>query len=189
MTVTLTDVRTHLNYPNPSSASGDDSELQGFLDAAVAEAEFYVGPLSSGSVTETHFGVYADRIFLRKTPVTDVATLTIARYPSASTVEYVTADIQSDGPTGMVRLLNGTFLSGDITVVYTAGASAVPPLVRLGILDLIAHWWQRGQEGSGPGGGAISGNAYDMVDVAPGAYSGVPYSVIEKFRADQQFSI
>ena len=172
--VSLLEVKTHLNYPDPTVTS-DDAELQGFIDAAVDSAERYCGPLTSQTVTDSFYDFTGGTwLLLRTWPVLSVQSVTDS---SGTVYTAVTADLSG----GRVKLTSGTITSGDVTVAYTVGRASVPPLVRLGILDLIAHWWQRGQEGSGPGGGAIGQNAYDQEDTTS-PYEGVPLDVLEKWR-------
>jgi uncharacterized phiE125 gp8 family phage protein len=179
--VTLTEVKTHLNYPDPTDTT-DDAELQGFIDAAVEIAESYVGPLTPTAVTDTFYDTSSSGwLMLRRYPVVSVETVTVTPDGGSST-GYTGSSLTADLDVGRVRIVNG-YMSGTVTVDYTAGRSAVPKAVRLGVLDLIAHWWQRGQEGSAPGGGAIGQNAYDQIDTTAGsAYRGVPLDVIEKWH-------
>jgi hypothetical protein len=67
---TLTDLKAHLNFEVTSTA--DDGELADMLDAAVDVVEGIVGPITSKTVTETHYGLSSDVLVLRRMPVADL---------------------------------------------------------------------------------------------------------------------
>jgi hypothetical protein len=65
---TLTDLKAHLNV----TTSDDDGELADMLDAAVDVVEGIVGPITSKTVTETHYAMSSDVLVLRRMPVGDL---------------------------------------------------------------------------------------------------------------------
>lgn len=145
--VTVADVRTALN----KTLTVDDDEIQGIIDAALAEYAEYVGPLP-GTVTETLSGGAATLV-LRSAAATQV---TSAAYSDGSSI--TPADLDLDATTGILGWKHGTvgrFQPGyrNVTVTYVAGD--VPRNHKEAIVADVAGYFaatQRGPE-SLPGDG------------------------------------
>src|SRR6476620_9755901 len=69
--VTVTEMKAHLRYPNPSATSTDDDALEGFILAATEVIEDEVGEVVQRQVIEYHDGG-APFLYLRKRPVISV---------------------------------------------------------------------------------------------------------------------
>ena len=141
----LTDLKTHLNI----TGTGDDAELQDMLDAAIDVVQNVVGPLSSGSTTETHYNVFGPFLVLRKAPAGALSALSVRWYPGSTAVDQDVTDYVLDPDTGVVRAANGYLLRGDITVTYTNGYDLVPAAVNLATLIIAANLWET-QRGAMP---------------------------------------
>ena len=142
---TLDDLKTQLNIPG----TGNDAELQDMLDAAIDVVQNIVGPLSTGSVTETHYNVAGPFLVLRKVPVGSLTALSVRWYAGMSAVDQDIAGYLLDPDTGVVRTANGYPLKGDITVTYTSGYDTVPVAVHLATLIIAANLWET-QRGAMP---------------------------------------
>jgi hypothetical protein len=141
MTLVLADLKTHLNID--LSDTSQDSELQGFLDAAIDVAEGIVGPITVRSFTETHYGHAGGPLFLFRTPVESVESVANGYGP------YSLVGLTADTSMGAVRSASSYGLRGDVTVTYTAGRATIPAAVRLAVLIIAAHLWET-QRGAAP---------------------------------------
>lgn len=192
--VTLTDVRTHLNYPNPGSTSSDDGELQGFLDAATEVIVGEIGDVVGTNYTDTVItwdrgrwvGGWANGnavLTLKHAPVTAVSSVVASALDGSSPTTIQSTSYLLDGSAGTITVIDGSSLGELLTVQYTAGLSTVPASVRLAALELIAHWWQASQQGSASAPGQVVGAAaYDATDTQQGYYAGVPYRILELLK-------
>lgn len=140
----LSDLKAHLN--NPSAA--DDDELQLILDAAVNVVEGIVGPLSSPTVTETHFAVASPVLVLRSFPVAALTSVSLRQYVGTAAAE-VTSDYLLDPAQGTLRRTDGGYIRGDVTVTYIAGWDTPPAAVLLATLIIAAQLWET-QRGAMP---------------------------------------
>lgn len=142
--VTLDEVKEALN----DDTTAHDEEIQDFIDAAAQEVEDRVGIVVSTEVTEVFDGLTSRRkLLLSNYPVSEVASV-VTSSQGTTVSEYVTADLQVDSVTGQVWLLNGGYLSGDVTVVYTAGRVEVPANLKRAVLEDVKGLYQRSQLGS-----------------------------------------
>jgi len=145
--VTLADVKAHLNM----AGSGNDTELQRFIDVAEAAISNLVGPLTPVTVTEVHNGGRGS-IVLRQ-PV--AVSLTSVAYAdgSAGSSSYTL-----DGTTGILYYGDsyGCFPGGprNVTVTYLAGWASLPADLVHAVKELVRELWetQRGAStGARPG--------------------------------------
>jgi hypothetical protein len=101
--------------------------------------------------------------------------------------------------TGMISRRTGgnvltKFRAGEsnIRIVYTAGRNPIPPVIKLAELELIAHWWQNGQQRSAATSGQYGFDATNQdFPRSGGLYTpinqGVPYRILEmikKYRSE-----
>lgn len=118
--ITVAEAEAWLNITDPSESTG----LVDQIEAASAAIEQYCSrKFESAAVTETYTGVGSGMIFLRRTPITAVASITVDNViKTGFTFDYAT-----------IKLSNGEkFPEGSVIVVtYTAGYSSVPYDVRL----------------------------------------------------------
>jgi hypothetical protein len=128
------------------SLTVDDDEIERMLDAAIAEYEQYVGPVS-GEVTETLSG--GSTSLLLRSP--NVSAITAAVYSDGTTITV--DDLDLDTATGIVGWgynTAGYFTRGirNVTLTYTVGA--LPANHREAIIADVAGYFDLTQ--SGPAG-------------------------------------
>lgn len=150
--ISLAEAKAQLNI----TGNDDDDEIAGMVRAVTAVCERHVGALARTTYAETHSGGY--RLVLNHAPVTSVASVTPILN---SGVDQTVADLDVDGPTGIIRRIDGAYMCGPFHVTYTAGRAEMPANVRLAALIILQHLWetQRGQQGGVSFGG--SGEVYD----------------------------
>jgi hypothetical protein len=68
------------------------------LDAAVDVVEGIIGPITSQTVTETHYGLCSDVLVLRRMPVADL--LSVGYRSGATTTDLLLTDYELDADTG-----------------------------------------------------------------------------------------
>lgn len=152
--VSLTDAKDQTNIP--ADVTTDDEELAGFIRAVTEPIERIVGSIVRRTVTERHSGGYA--LALNRPPV--LSLIQVAAIRPGGTAPAL-ADLDLDGPTGIVTRLDGGYLPGPLRVTYLPGRAEVPAHVRQAALLIIQHMWetQRGQMGGVRRGG--SDEVYD----------------------------
>lgn len=206
--VTLTDLKGHLRYPNPSNPSSDDDALEGFIYAATEVIENEVGKVVQRTVTEYHDGG-AIAIYLRQRPVISVTEIVenwgyfnwdLAEQPSttipATNLFAYSLDNPSQGRVTRRSVGNvaipfmsmGSMFPNNILVTYVAGRLVVPYAIRLATLELCAHWWQHSQQRQYNAGGTLAGNYQDMIPDGSGTAfnAGVPYRILELLKSHRR---
>lgn len=168
--VPLADAKTYLNI----EATKNDTELQGFLDAAEAAIAHRVGPLEPTDVTVRVNG--AESLLLPVYPVLSLTTLT-----DAGGTSVPTAGLSVDLASGVVS--GSTFGSTSYTVTYSAGRNPLPADLRLAVLELVRHFWKTQRNPAQFSGSSIS----DGPESAPGAGYLMPYRVQELIAPHEQF--
>lgn len=128
----------------------DDEEIADFLRSVTSVCERYVGALGRTAVVEEHRGGYA--FVLARPPLLSLTSVT-AVGPGA--VDQNVADLHVDGQAGIVRRLDGGWMSGPALVAYVAGRTDILPNVSQAAKILLQHMWetQRGTVGSVRSGG------------------------------------
>jgi hypothetical protein len=206
--VTLQDVKAHLRMSQTDTT--DDMALMGFIaavdDVVVAEC---------GEVIPVHYDEYYDGggfwVYLRHRPVLSVEAVEegwgwfnyMLDYQPVNTIPASSMYAYSlDSPTigGITRRSAGNvqipFVPGtkNIHVWYTAGRATVPPSIRLGALEMIAHWYQNSQLRSMAGSQQYS--SYDALNEdwtrATGITSinsGLPFRVLELLKRHRRIPI
>lgn len=136
--VQLTDVKQFLNKTGVND-SGDDEELQLFLDRAEAILTKRIGPLSPTPVTgEKHTG--PGPLVLRRYPVISVTSATSAG------VDVTDLDLDLDS-----GVLYGSFTAyppRQVSITYVAGRDFLPADLEEAVLELVRHLW-KSQRGGG----------------------------------------
>lgn len=147
--VTLADVKTYLNIRSTTN----DTELQGFLDDAVAAVEDVIGPITPRTYTD-EYDEHGPRIVLAHTPVQSVTEVSIEPWLGAQPIDD-TAAWRLNSATGVLRraVIGGSlpfYGRGSIfTVTYTAGRDDVPGPVNRAILMQVRSMW-KSQRGAQP---------------------------------------
>lgn len=207
--VTLTDVKTHLRYPNPTATSADDNALLKFIAAADEVISYECDQILPKTYSERHNGGRMS-IFLRKVPVIEVQNVEESWGWINYELDY--QDPGSPSPTSMFAYSLDHPETGEITrrsvanvprpfqpgednifVQYVAGYEIAPGNVVLAELELIAHWWQASQLRAGnTGAGAPGAAAYDATlgqqysrDTESGTQNiniGVPFRILELIK-------
>lgn len=166
--MTLAEAKTGLN----KLSSVDDTELQGYIDAATEAIQSITGPIASVTRTEKHDG--GDPVvMLRVRPVLAITTVTEFRGTGAGTVlaEHTPGSAVDgyllDADIGQLIRCTATgyprpFWPGPLNVVvaFSAGYAQTPPTVKQATLVLIEHLWQSTQNRGGrpqPGGAPSPG--------------------------------
>lgn len=162
MLVTLQEVKDHLNISDTSQ----DGELFGFITAAAAYVQNITGPILPASYTEVHDG-RGPSIVLYNPPILSVTSVIEYVGPVAYTLtqaELGTGDdtgqfsFSLDNPNaGIITRrytggIVGNFAPGvsNVQVAYVAGRAALPPDVRMAILQDIAGLFQTSQLAPNP---------------------------------------
>ncbi|MFZ3569957.1 head-tail connector protein [Streptomyces sp. BH097] len=159
--------------------TGDDLELQVYVDALTDVIERHIGPVMFRQVTETVEG-RGCTMCLSSVPVTALTSVT----PLGSGTALDVAGLDLDPATGIVRYLNGSFSGARWRVVYTAGRIAengtVPPTIKLAAAILLQHLW-RTQYGSARGQGGM--DDFSVNEPIPGFGYAVPNRVLQLIEA------
>lgn len=206
--VSLTDVKTHLRYPNPTAANADDAALQKFINAADECIEFECDDILPKTFDETYDGGDT-QIFTRHLPILEV--LSVQEGWGYLTYELDFVEVNSPGPvfsmfaysidnpeTGQIsRRTAGNVLipfragESNIAITYRVGDAVIPGAIILAELELIAHWWQNSQLRAVTMAGAnlaydtVTGAAYSR-DTESGNQNinvGVPYRILEMIKS------
>lgn len=131
--ISLAEGKAQLNI----TGTDDDEEIAGMVRAVTAVCERYVGALARTTYAETHNGGY--RIVLDHAPVLSVTS--VVAILDGGTNQSV-ADLDVDGPTGIIRRLDGAYMCGPLRFTYVAGRTEVLPHVRLAGLIILQHLWE-----------------------------------------------
>lgn len=147
--VSLADAKKQLNATGVGDV--DDAELQRFVDAVTKPMEDAAGRVLDPRVfTDVLQPRRASVVLLPRAPVTAVT----AVVTTDGTTSWDPANLFVDGASGMVTVLLGPTLNGQVAFTYSAGLSPVDPNVELAALITIQHLWEtkRGAMGVTMGG-------------------------------------
>lgn len=141
--LTLAEAKTALNI----TVATYDTELQDYIDGAIATVEFICGPSASTNATEVVQG--AGALVLSNRPVLTLTSVT-GDLAGARDVAYLRFDANS----GVVRAkATVTPLLDDwYTVVYTYGRASIPAAMKQAAKVILKHQWstQRGPTAKQP---------------------------------------
>ena len=212
--VSLQDVKTHLRYPNPSSASPDDTSIQKFINAADEVIEFECDDILPKLITESYDGGTCT-IYTWHRPIIEVLNIEegwgwvnyeldyveVNSPASVTSMFAYSVDTPENGEITRRTAGNVTipFHPGDsnISITYRAGESKIPGTIILAELELIAHWWQNSQlrgvtlGGANIGYDAVAGSIYSR-DTESGTQNlniGVPYRILEMIKGQRHMPI
>lgn len=169
--LSLADAKAQLNI----TVTTFDTELQSFVDSAVAVVERLAGAVDPRAVTEVvrRRGGCAS-LMLATRPVLSVTSLTSIRDGST----YDVTALYVDSPlAGIVRRADGGAITGGPwTAVYQAGRSSVPSQINLAARMLVEHLWetQRGAAQVSP-----PSLSMDASMATPGIWFAIPNKVKE----------
>jgi hypothetical protein len=149
--VSLADAKQFLGI-DPADTSEDD-ELRAWLAGTTETVERVKNEvIARRQFTFTDWNPHANRLRLWKVPIISVDSLASA---DGMRTWDVTSDVRTNPETGLVRLLRGSSLRGDITATYTAGYQVVPYHIMQGALVLLQHVWETQRGPAVIGGGVI----------------------------------
>lgn len=174
--LTLAEAKQQLDI----DGTGEDVELQAYIDALTAPIEQYVGPVETREVAETIEGRGPSMCL---THIPAVALVSIA--PALDDGEPLNVStLHLDGRTGIVRRKGGGSFAGTLwTAVYEAGwavGGVIPPTINLAARILLAHLW-RTQYGAARGGSTA--DDYLVSEPIPGYGYAIPNRVLELLEA------
>lgn len=207
--VSLTDVRTHLRYPNPTQATADDAALQKFINAADDVIQYECDDILPNLHSEYYDGGDMS-IHLRNIPLLNVENVEEGWGYVNYELDY--QEVNSPPPYSMFAYsiesypngeisrrtagnVNIPFKAGDgnIFIQYRSGLEQIPGSIIVAELELIAHWWQNSQLRAVTMAGAnlaydtVTGQAYSR-DTESGIQNmniGVPYRILEMLKANR----
>ncbi|GIH91941.1 hypothetical protein ACFFMN_33955 [Planobispora siamensis] len=130
--VSIEDARVHLNLTN----TAEDAELREMIRAVTEPIERHTGVVLRRTVVEQHRGGYS--LVLHKTPILSITSVT----GIGSALDQDVAELLPGEMSGVVRRRDGAWISGPVTVTYTAGRTDVPPHIRLAALMILQHLWE-----------------------------------------------
>lgn len=169
--LTLAEAKAQLDI----DGTGDDVELQVYVDALTAAIERHVGPVENREVVETIEG-RSSSMCLSHVPA--VALVSVA--PAVETGDALDlADLVLDGTPGIVRYRGGSFAGTLWRVVYTAGRGGIPPTINLAARILLQHLW-RTQYGASRGLSSVGGgDDFSVTEAVPGWGYAIPNRVLQ----------
>ena len=147
--ITLDDIKRSLSMP--STTTSEDSDLEGYIEAATPVIENIVGPVLQRTQTSLFDG---GRNAIRLPwPVTQIVAVLA---DGTALAEYVglpdAGVIYADGAGGCFasgsRNIAVTFIVGVATLDQSGTPQGVPPHVKLATRELVRHWWQIGRQAS-----------------------------------------
>jgi hypothetical protein len=169
--LTLDEAKAQLDI----DGSGEDTELQVYVDALTAAIERHVGPVETREFAETIEGRSA-AMCLSHIPA--VALVSVA--PAVETGDDLDLNaLVLDGATGIVRYRGGSFAGTLWRVTYTAGRGEVPATINLAARILLQHLW-RTQYGASRGLSSVGGgDDYSVTEAVPGWGYAIPNRVLQ----------
>lgn len=180
--VSLAEVKTHLNID--AGVVRYDDELAVLLDDALGILEAETGrPLAVRSLVQSEPCPDLPRVVLDAVPCPCVTcrahvSMTVTGV-GVGGVPVDVVDWRLDGPVVSWRAGAGgsaaTYATASVIVTYTAGYATTPPWLRLAVLRLVEHLWQKTQQAPHPALGQVGGG-YDESQPSPLSYL-LPYQV------------
>lgn len=220
--LTLSDAKVALRYPNPTLASDDDAAIQWFIDAATAVAEYHCDSIVPKLYDENYDGGDSV-IYLYHRPLYSIESVVEnAGYISydlqeqditaplvssagseggtaASSIWSFAVDDRQVGSISARTIGNALrcFAPGyrNVRVIYTAGTQAIPPQVKLAVIQLVQHWWQQSMLRTMATSGAFAafdasvGAGYSREPDSTPIDFGVPFRLIQLLRSHGRMPI
>ncbi|MFD9306134.1 hypothetical protein ACFWCB_26355 [Streptomyces sp. NPDC060048] len=180
--LSLADGRRHLRYAPGDTA--DDEQIREWLETITIGVEALAGVCCRRTITEAHTlpADGAEAVVLRRTPVLSLTSLVAIR--SGGTV-YLPAELDVDGPTGVIRRLDGGRLYGPLRAVYVAGRAVIPANLASAARIILQHLW-RTQYGASRGlSGMGGGEDYLVTEPIPGFGYAIPNRALQLLEPDR----
>lgn len=168
--VTLAEAKRQLRI-DPDD-TGDDDELQGYVDAITGVVEDYKKEIiEAREVREDLTPCGRRRFRLWNVPV--ISLVSLATFDGSTTWDVSNMRVSTD--TGLVSVLSGPPVSGNVEAVYMAGYATVPDRYKRGALVILQHTWetQRGK------GGPVRGGVIGPEEVHPRFFYSIPRKALE----------
>lgn len=169
--LTLTEAKAQLDI----DGTGQDLELQVYVDALTATIERHVGPVEIRTVSEVVDGRGA--LVLTQVPVVSLTSLTPLM---TAGLAVGVSEVFLDSDSGVVRRVDGAlFTGGPWRAVYEAGRGEVPPTINLAARILLQHLW-RTQYGASRGLSSIGGgDDFNVTEPVAGWGYAIPNRVLQ----------
>ncbi len=182
--LSLAQAKTQLQI-DPANTE-DDVELREYLNAVTAAIENYKNEvIVRRTIVESHtFSLFtwnfaSPRLRLWEIPVIQLVSV-ISNDPGTSSFSWdVVNALSVDTSTGIITVLNGPPISGDVTCTYIAGYVIVPYNYLLGAKIALQHIWET-RRGVGGLGGAVGP---EELHIAVGHAYVLPKKAIEALGA------
>ncbi|MGW0647890.1 head-tail connector protein [Streptomyces umbrinus] len=169
--LTLEEAKAQLDI----DGTGDDVELQAYIDALTAPIERHIGPVEVREFTETIEGRSAS-VCLSHIPAVALVSVEPA-VDEGDALEL--SKLVLDGATGIVRYRGGTFAGTLWRWVYTAGRTEEMPTINLAARILLQHLW-RTQYGASRGLSAVGGgDDFNVTEPIAGWGYAIPNRVLQ----------
>lgn len=169
--LSLADAKAHLN----KTSTTDDDEIRAMVESVTSGIEYLAGVCVRRTVVEKHdvpaHGVHT--LALRRTPVLSVTSL-VAVLSGGTT--YTVADLDVDGPTGIVMRKDGGRLYGPLRATYVAGRTVVPANLTAAARIILQHLWRTQQ---GPGRPQLGVEDYAVTEPVPGFGYAIPNRALQ----------
>lgn len=151
--LTLQEAKAQLNIP--TADTGNDDEIQDYIDAVTSVVEYQTGEVVDlRQVTEYHQVPFRSSLMLFSSPVVSVVSVTSLD----GTVSWDTSDILVSPKLGKLIVDSGSPFDGYLEVVVEAGYDPVPANYNLAARIILQHLWktQRGVASAPFAGGAAT---------------------------------
>lgn len=171
--LSLADAKAHLNIP--STTTTHDEEVRAWVESVTSGIEHLAGVCVRRTVIEKHdvpsHGVHT--LALRRTPVLSLTSLVAVL---SGGTDYTVADLDVDGPTGIVQRKDGGRLYGPLRATYVAGRAVVPANLTAAAKVILQHLWRTQQ---GPGRPQLGGDDYSVTEQVPGFGYAIPNRALQ----------
>jgi len=143
--ITLAQARAAV-YGSNTVGTGDDAELEFYVEAATPVIENITGPVVLRSVVYTFNGRSKHLVIpTRFTSVTSVVEdgVTVTDFVATPEIGLIAAGT-SNSPRYWAEGVQ------NIVVTVSVGSATIPKNVQLAARELVRHWWQQGRQGARP---------------------------------------
>ncbi|MFD9515945.1 hypothetical protein [Streptomyces sp. NPDC059979] len=180
--LSLADARRHLRYAPGDTA--DDEQIREWLETITIGVESLAGVCCRRTVVEVH-SVPADgahTLVLRRTPVLSLTSLVAVQSGGRS---YLPAELDVDGPAGVIRRLDGGRFYGPLRGTYSAGRAIIPANLSSASRIILQHLW-RTQYGASRGLSQVGGgDDYLVTEPIPGFGYAIPNRALQLLEPDR----
>jgi hypothetical protein len=173
--MSLADAKKHLNL----TKTDHDDEVRSWVESITAGVEHFAGVCVRRTVAERHDVNGVRTLCLRRTPVLSLTS--VVAILSGGT-DYAVADLELDGPTGIVQRLDGGRLCGPLRVTYTAGRTVIPAAIRDAAKVILQHLWRTQNP---QGRTRLGGEDYAVTEPLPGFGYAIPHRAMQLLEPDR----